>query len=112
MGGTVRSLEVGNQRRVAAGLITSNVTLSASHGNRFTRVAANAGVVVTVAGYPDILDGAEHEFFNDGPGDVTFAAGPGTALRSVDGRYLLPVYGCALVKYLGTATFALIGALI
>ena len=70
-----------------------------------------SAVTITLVAYTGIVTGSEHELFNAGTTTVTIAAGTGITVRSVTSKLNITAYGAAVAKYLGSNTFALIGAL-
>ena len=108
---TQTRLELANERRVNPVNITASVTLTAAHRHRLTQVVGTAALVITVVAYTDIVVGSEHEFYNATANAVTFQAGSGVVVQSVSSRVILSTYGAAVLKYLGSNVFALIGAI-
>ena len=103
-------MELTNERMIGADIVAS-ANLSSSMRNRFTRVVSAATVTITLVAYTGIVTGSEHELFNAGMATVTVAAGTGITIRSVSSKLNISSYGAAVAKYLGSSTFALIGAL-
>lgn len=110
MAGQTNSLELANERALGT-TVTANVALAVTHRNRFTQVVSASPVTVTVSVYSGILLGSEHEFMNNGTSTVTFTADAGVTVRSVGSKSKVVQFGAAVLKYLGSSTFALIGAL-
>lgn len=68
-------------------------------------------MVITAIAYTGIVIGSEHEFMNNGTSTLTLSAGSGVTVRSVGSKTKVTQYGAAVLKYIDTNTFALIGAL-
>lgn len=109
---TTHTLELTNGRPLAPDWTADALVLSVAQRNRLTSVTAAAAAVVTVAAYAGILPGAEHEFLHRGGATLTFAPDAGVTLLAAGDRRALAPHGVAVVKYLGSATFALTGDLL
>jgi len=102
-------VELANERAIGTS-ITASASLSSAQRNRFTQVTSAGTVTLTVVVYAGIVTGSEHEFVNMG-GVVTFAADTGVTIRSANSKLTVTLYGAAVLKYVGSSTFCLIGAL-
>lgn len=107
------------QRRAVATVLapagTAVVALTAEWANRFTVVttpAPDATATLTVGPYAGLLDGAEHELYNGGPGGLTVQAeGAPTVVQSLGDLNGVALHGAAVLKHLADGTWALMGAL-
>ena len=120
-GGTMTGSILGNQLiqgfRGIGGTIaaSNNLILACPNPNAFYKIGSSAGAIVITIGDADVpsVFGWEYEFFVDNlTDDISFAVSGSQTIRSLDGNLKLDgLYSAAILKYIATNEWALIGSL-
>jgi len=120
-GGTMTVSILGNQliqgfRGTGTTVVASNNLIAACTApNAFYKVDSSSGAIVITIGDADVpnASGWEYEFFVDNlDNDISFAVSGAQTIKSLDGNLKLDgLYSAAILKYIATNEWALIGSL-
>ena len=103
-----------NAKRSTVANAGTSITLALTDAGDFVRLTSGSAVTVTVPPNSSVAFpiGTEIDFFGEGAGTVTFAAGSGVTINSVDSALAIDgQFGGATLKKLATDSWALVGRL-